>query len=83
MTGRINWNPGKSRNAADKTTAGLKDFQRQLRDSGGDFETINGSSAHPSLSSARKAEPRQAAAAGALTVSYRCHAGKNHQDEDE
>lgn len=35
MTGRVNWNPGKSRNAADKTTAGLKDFQRQLRDSGG------------------------------------------------
>lgn len=26
---------GESRNAADKTTAGLKDFQRQLRDSGG------------------------------------------------
>lgn len=45
MTGRVNWKPGKSRNAADKTTAGLKDFQRQLRDSGGggDFETINGS----------------------------------------
>lgn len=32
---RVNWNPGKSRNAADKTTAGLKDFQRQSRDFGG------------------------------------------------
>lgn len=80
MTGRVNWKPGKSRNAADKTTAGLKDFQRQLRDSGGGFRNNKRVKLGIRVEVQRVKRRSRQTAVGILSTN---NAPQNDEDEDE